>query len=56
MVGGWKAHLIAEIVLELKHYQDDSSRARQHISCLFEAGLCLEQLYGHSVQLLVCAG
>ena len=26
--------------MELKHHQDDSSRARQHISCLFEACLC----------------
>ena len=56
MMGVWKAHLVAEIVLELKHHQDDSSRARKHISCLFEAGLCLEQLCGNSVQLLVRAG
>jgi len=49
------AHLIAEVVLELEHHQDDSSRARKHISCLFETGLCLEQLCGNSVQLLVRA-
>lgn len=50
-----KAHLIAEVVLEPKHHQDDSGRARKHVCCLLEAVLCLEQLRGNNVQLLVRA-